>query len=886
LDPSTQPQELLTPMMRHYAAIKAQYPDHLVFYRMGDFYEMFGDDAVEGARLLGITLTKRPHGKDGEIPLAGVPHHAAERYLAKLAEAGKRVVVCEQMEDPKLAKGVVKRDVIEIITPGTVMLSSALEDTISPRIAAVSGPDADGRFGIAVCEPTNGRYGVEVCGPEALVELLRTLGPREIVIPHDADAPIAELGEDRGRVTRWPDWRFSTDEATRQLKQHFQVSDLTGVGLGDGDHPTPVVGIGAAGALMAYLKETKRSTLSHITRIERLITGTSMALDESTAANLDVIVRPGADAPSLFTVLDRCRTPMGRRLLRTWLTNPLTDRKAIEQRLDCVQSLVGDRVTLNQLSDSLKGIFDVERFVGRLGAERITPRDLAGVREALGRWPRIVDLLRGSPLISVDDPPADQTEPIRDELARALVDEPPLSATEGGIFRRGFSAELDSLYDGAAGAKTWIAGLQATLREATRITSLKVGYNKIFNYYIEVSKTHSSKVPPEWIRKQTLVSAERYITPELKEKEEVVLNAADRAAALEQHLFNELRLRLTQSISILGSLARSLARLDVLAAFAKGALAHGYARPRLTDDRTLTIRAGRHPVLETVNPAGQFVPNDTVTSDQDGWLHILTGPNMAGKSTYLRQVGLIVLMAQAGSFVPADEATIGVVDRIFTRVGADDDLTRNRSTFMVEMAETARILTGATDRSLILFDEVGRGTSTYDGVAIAWAIAEHLAADQTRCPRTLFATHYHELTALADRFPAIQNYQLAVREKDGAIAFIFRVKPGACDDSFGIHVAKMAGVPRRVVDRANEILASLESGTFDPLKRPIGWTKMQGADRQRRIAAAAQQENLFSERERAAVSELSGLKPEHMTPMEALAKLDELIKRLKPERKE
>ncbi len=879
---TTQPQDALTPMMRQYSAIKAQYPDHLVFYRMGDFYEMFGDDAVEGARILGIALTKRPHGKDGEIPLAGVPHHAAERYLAKLAEAGKRVVVCEQMEDPKLAKGVVKRDVIEIITPGTVMLSSALDDTISPRIAAVNGPDSDGLFGVAMCEPTTGWYGVEVCGPEALVDLLRTRTPREIVIPQEAHAPVAELGEDRGRVTRWPDWRFSPDEAARQIKLHFQVSDLGGIGFGDGDRQISPSGVGAAGALLAYLKETKRATLSHITRVERLIARTSMALDESTAANLDVIARPGVNAPSLFSVLDRCRTPMGRRLLRVWLINPLTERAAIEQRLECVQSLVDDRVTLNQLSDSLKGIFDLERFVGRLGSERITPRDLAGLREALARWPRITELLRATPLIDAADPVPAATEPIHTELSRALVDEPPLGLADGGIFRRGYSAELDSLYDGAADAKNWIASLQATLRESSGISSLKVGYNKVFNYYIEVPKSHSAKVPPEWIRKQTLVSAERYITSELKEKEEIVLNAAERAAALEQRLFTELQHRLNDSIALLGSFAQSLARLDVLAAFAKGALAHGYARPRLTDDRTLVIRAGRHPVLETVNPAGQFVPNDTVVGETEGWLHLLTGPNMAGKSTYLRQVGLIVLMAQAGSFVPADEATIGVVDRIFTRVGADDDLTRNRSTFMVEMAETARILTGATDRSLILFDEVGRGTSTYDGVAIAWAIAEHLASDQSRCPRTLFATHYHELTALADRLPAVQNYQLAVREKNGMIAFIFRVKPGACDDSFGIHVAKMAGVPQRVVDRANEILTSLESGTFDPLKHGVGLSRVQGADRQRRIAAAAQQENLFSERERAAVSELSGLKPEHMTPMEALSKLDELIKRLKP----
>lgn len=879
-------QEPLTPMMRQYAAIKAQYPGHLVFYRMGDFYEMFGDDAVEGARILGITLTKRPCGKDGEIPLAGVPHHAADRYLAKLAEAGKRVVVCEQMEDPQLAKGVVKRDVIEIITPGTVMLTAALDDQISPKIAAVMGPDDDGLFGVAVAEVTTGQFGVEVCGPESLLELLRTAAPREILIPQDADRPLGGLVEDQTRLTSWPDWRFSSDEALRQLKSHFGVTDLAGVGFADNGRQLRLAAVSAAGALLAYLKEMKRAPLGHIVRVGRLLDSATMALDESTAANLDVITRPGISAPSLYTVLDRCSTSMGRRLLRFWLTNPLTDRPQIEQRLDCVQALVQDRVTLNQLSDTLKGIFDLERFVGRLGAERITPRDLAGVREALTRWPRVVALLDGTPLLTPDDPVPEHLEPIRDELARAIVDEPPLNAVEGGIFRRGYSAELDSLYEGAAEARTWIAGLQAALRAETEIASLKVGYNKVFNYYIEVPRTHSAQVPPEWTRKQTLVSAERYITAELKEKEEIVLNADERAAAVEQRLFGELRDRLTQSVDLLGSLARSLARLDVLASFAKAALAHGYVRPQLTDDRALAIRGGRHPVLETINPAGQFVPNDTVFGDTNGWLQVLTGPNMAGKSTYLRQVGLIVIMAQAGSFVPANKAMIGVADRIFTRVGANDDLTRNRSTFMVEMTETARILTGATARSLILFDEVGRGTSTYDGVAIAWAIAEHLASDPSRCPRTLFATHYHELTALAGRLPAVENYQLAVREKDGRIAFIFHVKPGACDDSFGIHVAKMAGVPQRVVTRANEILAALESGTFDPLREHAIGTRAAGLERQRRLAASAQQENLFSARERATVSELSGLKPEHMTPIEALAKLDELIKRLRPEKGE
>ncbi|MEW5876114.1 MAG: DNA mismatch repair protein MutS [Candidatus Zixiibacteriota bacterium] len=867
--------EALTPMMRQYSAIKAQYPDHLVFYRMGDFYEMFGDDAVKGAELLGITLTKRPHGRDGEIPLAGVPHHAAERYLARLAEAGQRVVVCEQMEDPKTAKGVVKRDVIEIITPGTVMLAGALDDTITPRIAAVHGPDQHGRFGIAMAEPTTGLFGVDAVGPDALIDILRNHQPREIVVSADSGDALAATLESRGGLTRWPAWRFEHEEAERQLRAHFNVTDLGGVGFDNGEPAARSVLIAAAGALLTYLKETKRAPLSHITRAVALRTGDTMALDESTAANLDVITRPGVDAPSLSTILDRCRTPMGRRLLRHWLLNPLIERAAIERRLDWVGTLTQDRSLLAGLAGELKGVFDLERFVGRLGTRRISPRDLAGLREALIRWPRILELAGIGPLIDRgEDPEADSTNPLRDELQKAIVDDPPLAASEGGVFKRGYSTELDSLYHGAADARAWIAGLQASLREQTGIGSVKIGYNKVFNYYIEVPRTHSARVPGDWIRKQTLVNAERFITPELKEKEEIVLRADERAAALEERLFEELQERLAADIATLGALAHALARLDVVVSFAQAALAHGYTRPALNTDRHLIIRGGRHPVLETLNPAGQFVPNDTVIRDDTGWLHILTGPNMAGKSTYLRQVGLIVIMAQAGCFVPAEEADIGIVDRVFTRVGADDDLTRNRSTFMVEMAETARILTGATPRSLILFDEVGRGTSTYDGVAIAWSIAEHLAQDPATCPRTLFATHYHELTALEERFNAIRNYQLAVREKDGHIAFIFRVKPGGCDDSFGIHVARMAGVPATVVSRAHEILSALESGTFDPLKRGIG-------ARPKRAAAPTQQESLFNEKERATVSELSNLKTDTMTPIEALNKLDELAKRLR-----
>jgi len=869
----------LTPMLRQHAEIKARYPGHLVFFRMGDFYEMFGDDAVTGARILGITLTKRPHGKNGEIPLAGVPHHQAERYLARLVAAGQRVVVCEQTEDPRFATGLVRREVTEIITPGTVITPGALEETQTPAIAAIVGPDARGAFGLAWAEPTSGRFAVETCGPEALVDLLSSHSASEILISADADDRLAALVSDRAGLTRWPAWHFEPDEAARVLKAHFGATDLGGLGF---DHaPAPAsrdsntaVATLATGALLAYLKETKCAPLAHITTVRPLVERTVMALDPQTAINLDVIGRPHASRPTLCDVLDRCRTAMGRRLLRDRLTHPLIERDPIERRLDEVNHFTNDRGALAKVAEALKGIFDLERFVGRLGSERIGPRDLVGLREALTRWPGFVGLLGSTGLLHPDDPSVSDTEPWHQELVRGLADDPPLGITQGGIFKRGYSEELDALYANAAEARAWIADLQGHLRADTGIPSLKVGYNKVFDYYIEVPKSHADKVPADWIRKQTLVAAERFITADLKEKEEIVLRTDERAAELETRLFLELRTRLTQSIGMLSALAAALARIDVTVSLAKVALARGYSRPVLTADRQLTIRGGRHPVLETINPAGGFVPNDTVFSEVDGFLHMLTGPNMAGKSTYLRQVGLVVLMAQMGSFVPAEAATIGLVDRIFTRVGADDDLSHNRSTFMVEMAETARILAGATPRSLILFDEVGRGTSTYDGVAIAWAIAEHLAKDAAHCPRTLFATHYHELTALADRFTAIRNYQLATREKNGRIVFLFRVKTGACDDSFGIHVARMAGVPPPVVARAGEILSALESGTFDPLRG-------RATVRPRTTGAAAQQASLFTDGERAAVSELAGLHPEVMTPLEALNKLDELTRRLR-----
>jgi len=858
----------LTPMMQQYQSVKERYPGHLIFFRMGDFYEMFGEDAIEGAQLLGITLTKRPHGKNGEIPLAGVPHHQAERYLAMLAEAGRRVVVCDQMEDPRLAKGVVKRDVTEIITPGTVINPSALDDIRTPAIAAICGPDDRGHFGIARAEAASGRFAVESVTPEALVAFVGNLDARELIVAADADERLRALGGPTLEVTVRPAWQFETAQAAKTLKDHFGVRDLTTVGVID-----EPVGIAAAGALLAYLKETKRAPMAHITHVDRLTDRAHIALDAQTALHLDVVSERRGGPPTLMTVMDRCRTSMGRRLLRHWLTTPLTDMTQIQKRQDAVGFFVDDRAVLAKATDALKGVGDVERLVGRLGSERVTPRDMVGLREALDRWPNLATLLNETAVWPDDSPSVADTSAMARLLAAALVEDPPVHHTGGGIFRRGHSEELDGLRDGSAEARSWIAALQGRLRNETGIASLKVGYNKIFDYYIEVPKTQSSRIPDAWMRKQTLVAAERYITTELKEKEDVVLTTDERAAELESRLFVELRARLTESMPVLIALAQAMAHIDVTASLAQVALARGYVRPTLTRERTLSITGGRHPILETINPAGGFVPNETAFDDRAGWLHLITGPNMAGKSTYLRQVGLIVLLAQTGSYVPADAARIGIVDRIFTRVGADDELSRNRSTFMVEMTETARILRGMTPRSLVLFDEVGRGTSTYDGVAIAWAIGEHLAHDNELCPRTLFATHYHELTALADHLPAAANYQMAVREKEGTVAFLFRVRPGACDDSFGIHVAALAGVPPGIVGRARDILTALETGSFEPLRR--GYTS------QPRHRTARSQPDLFSAAQRQALQSLAAVTPEEMTPIEALNTLAELARGLR-----
>lgn len=821
--------------MQQYWKIKSQYPEEIVFFRMGDFYEMFGEDAKSASQILGIALTSRAHGDMEKIPLAGVPYHAADRYLAKLIAAGKKVVVCEQMEDPKLARGLVKRDVVEIITPGTVLLANAGAGERSTYLVSLY-PSSDG-FGLAQLEVSTGEFRVEEGKPERINELLSVLAPAEILLPSSAKEHQITRNHFpwQPQFSYLDDWKFAFDFAYRSLTEHFGTQSLAGFGC-DGLK----VGISAAGATIVYLKETKKTVLSHIRSLSRIGSQSEMFLDFATVRNLELVSSLGSDERkySLFGVLNRTRTAMGARLLRQWLLAPLIEVEPIQKRQKAVARLVKDADLRGDIQNLLSRASDLERLAGRLGASKASPKDLIGIKETCALLPTFQKLLadeKVSLLAELNQELPDVSDVV-DLISRSVVDEPPVVTNEGGLIKSGYDGKLDSLKDSIRGSKTWIANLQAIERERTGIPSLKVGFNKVFGYYLEVTTPHVAKVPPDYIRKQTLVNGERYITPELKEKEELILNAEEKINRLEQELFLVICQRVAQRIGDLQRAASVLAQLDVLASLAQVGWENGYCLPEVNTEGQIEITEGRHPIIEKVLPKGSFVPNDTQIDLEHGIIQIITGPNMAGKSTYLRQVGLIVLLSQIGSFVPAEKARIGICDRIFTRVGAADDLIGGRSTFLVEMNETANILNNATPKSLILLDEIGRGTSTYDGLSIAWAVAEYLHDSPKLGARTLFATHYHELTELASILPKVKNYQVAVKESktlsstlseaEGSevegwqdqIIFLRKIVPGGCDDSFGIQVAKLSGIPEAVLTRAKEVLDSLEKEESVPKK--------------------------------------------------------------------
>ncbi len=800
-----------TPLMQQYREIKARYPDTILFFRMGDFYEMFEDDAQLAARELGLTLTSRNNGGAAEVPLAGVPVKAATEYLRRLIGLGHRVAICEQVEDPKLAKGLVRRAVVETVTPGTVLADDWLERTRNNFLLAVDARGAPA--GMAALDLTTGELLLETTAPEDLAAVLSRYEPREVVLPSGTPVPFPLPGAVR---TEREAWEFDPELAREDLARTFRVASVDGLGVEPGDRPA----LGAVGALLRYARELKPGGLPQLARPRVLRRGDLLPLDEMTRRNLELVeplraAAPGAAGTTLLAVLDRTMTPMGARLLRGWLLAPLVDPGAITARLDAVEVLASDVRGRDRLREALDGVRDVERLAGRAALGRATPRELGALRDSILRLPDVRAALdgleaRGRAVLLEDAADRfDLLQDLGDELARALVERPPAQSSDGDAIRAGYDHELDELKDARDGGKQYIAGLQARERERTGIASLKVGFNKVFGYYLEITNPHRDRVPPDYERRQTLSGAERFVTPELKAYEAKVLGAEERIAAREAELVDALRVRVAQAIARVQTTAGVLARLDVWGALADVAQREGYVRPEVNDGFTIVLEGSRHPVVERMMAREAFIPND-VLLDEAGRVILLTGPNMAGKSTLLRQVGLCVLLAQMGAFVPARRAVVGVVDRLFTRVGASDNLVRGQSTFMVEMNETSAILHGATARSLVLLDEIGRGTSTYDGVAIAWAVTEFL--HNTIGCKTIFATHYHELTQLTEELAHARNFNVAVREAGDEIVFLHRLEPGGADRSYGIHVGQLAGLPAPVVRRAWQVLALLEAG--------------------------------------------------------------------------
>ena len=858
-----------TPLMEQYLRIKNSHKDAILFFRMGDFYEMFYEDAKIGAKVLGITLTSRAHGKASDVPLAGFPHHALDGYLAKMVKAGYRVAICEQVEDPKLAKTIVKRKVTEIVTPGTAVSDEILESNRNNYLVALC-VDTD-RVGLAQIDVSTGEFQTGECSLHDLHDKLAAIDPREILYPEQQKDPLFKWIQNPKDITftKREDWTFHADYAREQLTDHFGTLSLKGFGI-----ENCVLGVSAAGAILAYLKENQYDRLVHISSLSRISDSDYMLIDYTTQRNLELLIPLSTvnQKGTLIRIIDKTKTPMGGRLLVKWLLFPLKKVFEIQERHNGVEELVDNTELRRNLQGILQKCGDLERLLAKFSTSRGNARDAKSIHTVLEISKTVKELLgkAESPAIRHI---ADNLDPLR-ELAmlldRAIVENPPLSITDGGIIKRGYDKALDELRDIAYSGKDWIARLQKTEREKTGIASLKVNYNKVFGYYIEVTKPNLSKVPRHYHRKQTLVNAERYITQELKEYEEKILSAEERMASIEYELFNSVRDAILDGTKALQTNAQLLASIDCLTCLAHVAVDNHYVKPEMNDEAVIDIKEGRHPVVEKVLPPGEpFVANDIQIDSKNEQIHIITGPNMAGKSTFLRQVGLIVILAQMGGFVPADAARIGVVDRLFTRVGASDNLAAGESTFLTEMNETANILNNATPRSLLLLDEIGRGTSTFDGLSIAWAVAEYIHNTTKVAAKTLFATHYHELTELEMILPRVRNYNVAVREWGDQVVFLRKIVRGGCDHSYGIQVAKLAGLPDKVIERAKEILGNLEEQALDAKDEPK-------IAHHRPNAIPVQQMSLFEELEKSLRAELQEIDPNHLTPLEALNKLDQL----------
>ncbi len=867
-----------TPMMQQWREAKSRHRDALLFFRVGDFYELFHSDAEEGARLLGLTLTSRNNGAAAGVPLAGVPAKALDDYLARLVKLGRRVAICDQVEDPALANGIVRREVTEMVTPGTVLADSLLAERRNNFLVCLA-PDGGDAWGMAALDVSTGEVTAQRVPTDELRAELGRLEAAELLLPRSLED--REAGRGRGQTlpdigagpmrTYRDDWMFETDVCADELLRLYSVKSLEGFGF----QPSDDALLRAGGALIQYLREIRPAGVVHLRPIRIRRPGHVMLLDEMTRRNLELVeaLRPPsgqeAGGGTLLAVLDETTTPMGARLLRRWILEPLIVAEEIWRRQEAVGELFNTPELRTRISNAMKGISDLERVAGKVGTGRVAPRDLLGLRRSLARLPelRAAGAEASAELLRVLTTDLDCLEDVADLLASSIAEEPPATMQEGGVIRAGWSGELDDLRNTRDGAVDFIATLQARERERTGIHSLKVGFNKVFGYYLEVTRTKLDRVPDDYVRKQTLTNAERYFTPELKGWEEKVFGAEDRIAQIEAELFADVRARVSKEVSRLQEAGARVASLDVLATLARVAERHGYVRPEVHTGFELLVRAGRHPVVETMMPREEFIPND-LRLDDDGWIVVLTGPNMAGKSTVLRQIGLIQLLAQMGSFVPADAARLPVTDRIFTRVGASDNLARGQSTFMVEMSETSAIVHGATERSLVLLDEIGRGTSTYDGVSIAWAVTEYVHEELGA--KTIFATHYHELTQLGDLLPGVKNMNVAVREVGEDIVFLRRLVEGGADRSYGIQVARLAGLPADIIARARELLAELE-GTHTHGGEGLG---RRGALRPRSEAPLDQLS--FFQVEHPVVSRLRALDPDALTPREALDLLYEL----------
>ena len=874
-----------SPLMRQYREIKRGYPDAILLFRVGDFYEMFYEDAQIASKLLSIALTSRDKSSTNPVPLCGVPYHAAQGYIAKLLKAGRTVALCEQVEDPKLAKGLVRREVVRLYTPGTLIDTEFLSPGESSFLAAVAFSDAtipsakaQSVIGLACLDVSTGEFWMtEFQGAQAEVQLmdeLARLEPREVLHPGSHVNTGSCLTRLRGpRLCAQPAAAFNPKEAAQLLQTQFAVHSLDGFGCRG-----LTAGIGAAGAVLRYFRETQpTASLAHLRRIHTRWSGDAMHLDSATIRNLELIRplggdehRSGQGQSTVLSVLDRTATAMGSRLLRDWLVRPLLDRGTIHARLEAVgelKDLIQQRVSLRA---TLHNVQDIARLGSRVTLGVVGPRELLALKQSVSALPELRSHLQPfhtSMLAGVCES-WDDCRDVHDAIDQALKVDAPLTFRDGGMIRDGYHAGVDELRKASTEGKGWIASLEAKERERTGIDSLKVRYNQVFGYYIEITKTHLARIPPDYIRKQTLVNAERFMTPELKELEERVTGAEIKLLALEQELFEQLRVRLANEVPRLHAMGQTVALLDVLASLAEIAALHRYVKPLVDESSTILIREGRHPVVEQLSSDLTFVPNDTSLDCDGNRLVILTGPNMAGKSTYLRQVALIVLLAQIGSFVPATEARIGLVDRIFTRVGASDNLAAGQSTFMVEMIESAHILNSATSRSLILLDEIGRGTSTYDGLSIAWAIAEHIQDRRHLGARTLFATHYHEMTQLEGLREGIRNYCVAVQERDGDVVFLRKIVPGGADRSYGIHVAKLAGLPPTVIARAQQVLAQLEQPdtTIDDMS----------------ISSEKEPSRASLPHPHPIIEEMKQIDLFSMTPLDALNRLADLQRRIGP----